>query len=379
MSFANMKVSTRLGFGFGTVLLLLLIISTVNLVSTRDINGDLNNISTDRFPKTIWAHDITDQINLQARVVRNVLIYADNKEVVQEELARLVGAQSIVDERITKFKETVKSETGKELLAKLVEAKGAYQSTQEHLLTILREGKTAEARELLLKGMRAAQSAFMKACDDLTQYQSKLMATTVDDADVQADQVEMQTIAMGLIAILVCGLFGFAINRSIMKQLGGEPKDVAEAVGRIAAGDIQTEVVVRVGDSTSLVHSLKVMQDSLRTIVAEIERMVDAAANRGEFSVKMEMKGKAGYTHRLSELLNQLSNLTETGLKDITRVAKSLATGDLSQKIDKTYPGLFGQTSEGINQTVLSLNAIVDEIRDMVDAANRGVLAHGWS
>jgi methyl-accepting chemotaxis protein len=372
MSFANMKVSTRLGFGFGTILLLLLIISTLSLISTRDINGDLNSISTDRFPKTVWAHDITDQINLQARVIRNVLIFADNKDVTQEELGRLVEAHRIVDERMGKFKETIRSDTGKALLAKLFEAKEKYLSVQERVLKTIHDGKTAEARELLLKDMRAAQSAFMKACDELTQYQTKLMTTTVEVADVQADQVEIEIIVMGLIAILVTGVFGFAINRSLMKQLGGEPKDVAEAVGRIAAGDLQTEVLVREGDTSSLVHSLKVMQDSLRSIVAEIERMVDAAGNRGEFSVKMEMAGKAGYTLRLSDLLNQLSNLTETGLKDITRVAKSLAVGDLSQKIDKTYPGLFGQTSEGINQTVVSLNSIVDEIRAMVDAANRG-------
>ena len=372
MFFANMKVSTRLGLGFGTIILLLLIISTLSLLSTKDINGDLNSISTDKFPKTVWSHDITDQVNLQARVIRNVLIFADNKDVTQEELARLAEAHRIVDERMDKFKETIHSDTGKALLAKLFETKEKYLSVQERVLKTIHDGKTAEARELLLKEMRTAQSAFMKACDELAQYQTKLMTTTVEDADVHADEVEIQIIVMGLIAILLSGFFGFAINRSLMKQLGGEPNDVAEAVGRIAAGDLQTEVLVREGDTSSLVHSLKVMQDNLRTIVAEIERMVDAAANRGEFSVKMEMAGKAGYTHRLSDLLNQLSNLTETGLKDITRVAKSLAVGDLSQKIDKTYPGLFGQTSDGINQTVASLNSIVDEIRAMVDAANRG-------
>ncbi len=372
MSFANMKVSTRLGLGFGTVLFLLLIISVVSFKNTQEINAGINSVATDKFPKTVWAHDITDQINLQARVIRNVIIFADNKDVVQEELARLPGARRIIDERVSKFNETVRSDTGKALLAKLLEAKEKYQSTQERLLKTIHDGKTAEANELLLKGMRVAQSAFMTACEDLTQHQTKSMTSTIDIADTLADQTETIILVMGLVAIAISGISGFIISRNLTKQLGGEPKDVAEAVGRIATGDLQTEVVIREGDTSSLVHSLKVMQDSLRSIVAEIERMVDAAANRGEFNVKMEMAGKAGYTRRLSELLNQLSNLTEAGLTDITRVAGSLAAGDLSQKIDKTYPGLFGQTSEGINRTVASLNNVVDEIRDMADAANRG-------
>jgi len=39
----------------------------------------------------------------------------------------------------------------------------------------------------------------------------------------------------------------------------------------------------------------------------------------------MDMTGKAGYTKELSELLNQLSNVTETGIADVVRVANALA------------------------------------------------------
>jgi len=75
-------------------------------------------------------------------------------------------------------------------------------------------------------------------------------------------------------------------------------------------------------------YSLKVMQDSLRAIVAEIKNIVEDAAIRGEFSTKMNLSGKAGYTKELSDLLNSLSNISETGLNDVTRVATALANGD---------------------------------------------------
>jgi len=110
--------------------------------------------------------------------------------------------------------------------------------------------------------------------------------------------------------------------------------------------------------------------DALTQIVAEIQQIVEAAAVRGDFSVKMNMAGKQGYTKTLSELLNQLSDVTEVGLKDVMRVAQALAQGDLTQTIIKDYPGLFGQTKDGVNATVANLKQLVVQIKESVDAIN---------
>jgi len=166
------------------------------------------------------------------------------------------------------------------------------------------------------------------------------------------------------------------IVKNLMKQLGGEPDYAAEAVGKIAQGDLTIDLALRPSDNSSLLYSLKNMQDSLRAIVAEIKNIVEAAAIRGDFSVKMNLNGKQGYTKELSDLLNSLSNVSETGLNDVTRVATALANGDLSQKITKDYPGVFGQTKNGVNSTVDSLTKIVEEIKAIVeDAAIRGSFA----
>ncbi|MBI3481169.1 MAG: chemotaxis protein, partial [Nitrosomonadales bacterium] len=161
----------------------------------------------------------------------------------------------------------------------------------------------------------------------------------------------------------------FFIVRNLMKQLGGEPDYAADAVGKIAAGDLSVNLALKVGDTSSLLYSLKTMQDSLRAIVAEIKSIVEAAAVRGDFSVKMDLNGKAGYTKELSDLLNSLSSVSETGLNDVTRVATALANGDLSQRITKDYPGVFGQTKVGVNNTVDALTKIVGEIKNIVEAA----------
>ena len=106
--------------------------------------------------------------------------------------------------------------------------------------------------------------------------------------------------------------------------------------------------------------------------MAEIKNIVEEAAVRGSFSTKMNMEGKAGYTKELSELLNQLSDVTGDAMNDITRVATALANGDLTQKITKDYPGLFGQTAQGVNGTVQALSEIVNDIQFIALSAGQG-------
>ncbi len=127
----------------------------------------------------------------------------------------------------------------------------------------------------------------------------------------------------------------FLIGMWIRKVISPIDQSVMVA-NRIAAGDLSSNIVIHSRDEIGRqLEAMNTMQDSLRSIVSEIKQLVEAAAVRGDFSVKIALSGKAGYIRELSELLDSLSNISETGLKDVTRVATALANGDLSQKIIK--------------------------------------------
>jgi methyl-accepting chemotaxis protein len=167
---------------------------------------------------------------------------------------------------------------------------------------------------------------------------------------------------------------GMALAMLEARQLVRRIQAVSTGIDGVARGDLSVHVHDENQDEIGdLLNSVRVMQGSLRMIVAEIKNIVEAAAVRGDFSVKMDSEGKAGYTKELSDLLNQLSDTVDGALKDTVRVATALADGDLSQKITKDYPGMFGQARDGVNGTVDALARIVGEIKDIVeDAAVRG-------
>ena len=176
-------------------------------------------------------------------------------------------------------------------------------------------------------------------------------------------------IAIILISAVVGTLVSLRVTRRLLAELGGEPDAVCQAVARIASGDLTHRLPVVAGDTRSIAFSLGRMQEALNLLVEEISQMVEAAGKHGKLGVRLPAAGKQGFMLTLTEQLNTLAQVTETGLADISRVANALAQGDLNQRIDKTYPGQFGQTADAVNQTVSTLNQTIADVRNLVDAA----------
>jgi methyl-accepting chemotaxis protein len=178
--------------------------------------------------------------------------------------------------------------------------------------------------------------------------------------------ISITLITLGLIVGLLLGYF-------LIRQISRGLRTATDVAGKIAAGDLNGTIDIETRDEIGqLLLSFKRMQISLQSIVAEISDIVRSAAVSGNFDHKMDLMGKSGYTRVLTDLLNKLSDVTSTGLNDVTRVATALANGDVSQKITQEYPGIFGQTKEGVNKTVDAINDIVNDIQFIVLSAGQG-------
>ncbi|HJW27169.1 MAG TPA: MCP four helix bundle domain-containing protein, partial [Rhodocyclaceae bacterium] len=112
-----MKLGLRLGLGFGIVVVLLLMISIMGAHSISNLSGQVNVLVHDRFPKTVWANDIIDAVNVTARVSRNSLLLT-NPEDIRKELARIPEQAQLITDRFDKLTAAITSEKGKELLKK---------------------------------------------------------------------------------------------------------------------------------------------------------------------------------------------------------------------------------------------------------------------
>ncbi len=152
--------------------------------------------------------------------------------------------------------------------------------------------------------------------------------------------------------------------------------------GAVASGDLTRRIEVASRDETGqLLQALRDMNNSLsdaRTetdlMVKEIAMIVGGAA-RGDFSVRIDLQGKAGFFLQFGESMNKLMHTSETALDDVARMLRALSQGDLNERISSEYHGTFGQLKDDANRTAEQLNEIiVNEVGRVLEALSRGDL-----
>lgn len=144
---------------------------------------------------------------------------------------------------------------------------------------------------------------------------------------------------------------------------------ILDIISQYAKGDFSVDMEELPGETIVITKTVDSIKQALLAINNEIEELAKAGAN-GDFS-KRANSGKFEFMFRtMLEDLNKLLTTCDEGFSDILRVSNSLAQGNLTQTIHKTYPGTFGKVAQGINSTVENLQALVEEIKGSTEQIN---------
>jgi len=307
-----MKVSTRLALGFGSLILLIVIISVTSFSSIRKLNSEVSSMATDRYPKTIWANQIIDHVHQIARAMRNTLIL-DDKAAVQREISVVEEQQKIILDCFEKLKGSIQTDDDKAAVQKALDFRTLYLEGQEHFLRMIELGLKQQAIDYLLTTVGPQQQGYIDAIEELTQYQSELMVKAGEKSEALASRAGRIVGGLGAAALLVAAGMAFTIIRSLRRQLGGEPQYAAAAVRRIANGDLTVDIEVTSADSGSLLGAMAQMQTSLRRLVGEVRvgvESVSAASAQiasGNLDLSDRTERQAGSLQKTASSMEQLT------------------------------------------------------------------------
>jgi methyl-accepting chemotaxis protein len=67
--FKNLGIGMRLGVGFAIVLLLMVVQSVSPTAAWQMLKNEMDDMVRDKFPKTVWANDIVENVNVVARAL----------------------------------------------------------------------------------------------------------------------------------------------------------------------------------------------------------------------------------------------------------------------------------------------------------------------
>jgi len=359
---ASMKVGTRLGLGFGAVVVLLIIVAVLGIMNMRALQHDVDTMVNDKFPKTVQANNMVGGVQAIGIFMRDSLLVT-GQDNIQKELSGIEEKRKVIKENLDKIEKSVASESGKATLAKVLDARTKYVAAQEHFIKLQKEGKQAEAKTYMMETAMDLQDAYIATINKLIEHQSESMEKTGVEAEKQVQSALIQILIVTLIALLAAAVVGYLITRGLMKQLGGEPDYAADAVGKIAAGDLTMHLDIKAGDNSSLLYSLSAMQDSLKTLVGDIKGSTDSiSTGAGEIS-----SGNTDLSQRTEE---QAASLEETAasMEELASTVKQNAEN--ARQANQLARGASEIASKGgavVGQVVGTMSSINESSRKIVD------------
>jgi len=356
----NLKISVRLGLAFGIISLLLVAIVLLAVNRLAAVSDDVDNLAKDKYPKVVWSYTLIGDIQQIALAMRNVTLATD-ADVVRNELAAIETAKASIVDKLARLEQRITTARGKELLRTTMDARARYRGFQEDFIRLAGEGKHEEARTLLASRIEATQAAYIASLQQLIAYQSSLMEESGQRARADYLDARRTMTLLGAVAVIFAIAMALWITLSITRLLGGEPAYAAGLLKRISAGDLSDEVVTRKGDSDSMLAAVAQMVAKLRQVI-DGQHAVVAAANRGDFAVRVDTAGMQGFQKEMGDGLNQLVTTTGASVDDVVRVMSALAGGDLGKRIDKDYQGAFGKLKDYSNTTMDKLARVVGDV-----------------
>ncbi len=99
----------------------------------------------------------------------------------------------------------------------------------------------------------------------------------------------------------------------------------------------------------------------LKQAVEQAQR-VTSAAQAGDLSQRIPLEGKTGAIHTLCAGVNSLMETTSVIFEDVSRVLASFAEGDLSQRIERDYAGMFDDVKNNANAASEKLTHMIEDI-----------------
>ncbi|MEO6856932.1 MAG: methyl-accepting chemotaxis protein [Rhodoferax sp.] len=337
------RVSTRL-LAFAILsAVLVLAMGLFGLGRTSQVNDMLNTLYDNNL---VPVADI-GSANMQA-IHHNRTLY---HFVIESEKARmdtmageLKNYDAKLKAQLDKYRRTVLTPKETALLGKFDAAWPLYLASADKVMKAGYEDKDSDAMQLMDGEVEPRFKLADGLLSELLDMNVALGDATHDDSEALVAHSRNVTVGVTLLAVCLSLVLGSLIARSITGPLGGEPSALAADATAIAEGDLSRQINVKVGDLTSVVARMQMMQASLAKLVSHVRQSSESVASA---------------SHQISQGNHDLSSRTEQQASALEETAASMeeVSATVRQNADNARQA---------NQLALSASSVAVQGGDVV-------------
>ncbi|HFT6990877.1 TPA: methyl-accepting chemotaxis protein [Stenotrophomonas maltophilia] len=364
LALRNLRVGSRLGAGFGLLLLLIMAIVGLVLYGNQLKSAQFEKVVDVNMVKMRLLNDMLDTNN--AVLMHRRLMVIKRGEDFDKDYQKAQELSQTYDGIWARYIKIPRDATGDALVAKIDAARKATDASTQHLHERMKAGDfDGAAKELLAE--HGLATAWNESISTLLRHQETLTERSRQEYRSTEAWTGTLSIVFGVMSLILGSLAAWAITRSLTRPLEGAVK-LADG---IAGGRLDNVIDASGNDEvTQLLRSMQRMQMQVQAVMAaqgELARQHDA----GSLSYRMDESAFPGDFGRMVHETNALVGSHVQVQNRLIEVMKHYARGDLSVDMDP-LPGEKAAITQAMDETKSSLSAINSEIRRLATAAAAG-------
>ena len=358
MKLNQLKLGARLGFGFGTVLVLTALIASIGWERLGHTLGNIeaNTRAQERAREALrWEGMTLLNVNRTLAIAES-----GGNDDVEKHFAPLMKATSA---EITALQKQLEASAGtdeeKTKFADIAARRKAYVTSRDAIFQLL-ELDDPGAKEALSSQLMPTAARYITAIHDYQTYQRDLADLQTADTTHTVGRAQLLLLALAALCLLSGGTCAWLISRSVTVPL----RRAAAATQAIAGGDLSHDLDAAGRDEVAdVLRGLNGMQHSLRDIVSDVRAATD--------SIKTASSEVAAGSQDLSGRTEQAASSLEETASSMEQISGAIQhTADAARNANQLASGAATAAGQGgavVTQVMTTMDQISESSRRVVD------------
>lgn len=355
---SRLRISQQLALAFGLLLVLLALVAGISAWRLRTFDDTVEEVMRGTVPDLITVAKWQVAVLQISRHMQNIVVQ-QAPDVTDREILAIREDKALRKAYLKQIENRLDSAAEQRALAAVHDVRAAYVMDEDAFLRSAEAGDYKVARQILVDDAAPGQTAYIQNLD-------KLMDATVARSTSDAEQLRARyratllTLAGLALTALLCGVtLTVLMTRHLLRQLGGEPTDAIAVAQRIATGDLNTEIRVSPGDTSSLMAAILQMRESLIATVGSVRASTQRVAAAAEDMIRNADAVSAG-----SGAQSATSALVASNVEQLTAAIREVAAS-AATVMSLSRESLAG-TSVG-RSTLQAMSEVMQRLSDAID------------
>ena len=370
--FYNLTLKAKLLTGFITVAIIAAIIGGIGIY---DINK-IEQADTKLYEKVTVPLGEMAEISIafqRIRVNARDIIVASSLEDKKKFAGRIKELRETIGNASNSFEKTILTDEGRKMFAEFVQTRQVYGPLLDKVVALAMADQDAEATALLQGEAGKASRDEQNAINALMESKLKQAKLTSDENTATAKQATlMMSIAIAIGVALAIGL-GLFIARIVGRQLGGDPKEVAEIANFVAVGDLTHDIKLAAGDTSSVMAAMNGMVEAIKALTNDAN-LLSQAAIAGKLATRADASKHKGDFQKIVSGVNETLDAVIGPLNVAAEYVDRISKGDIPPRITDNYNGDFNEIKTNVNQCIDIMTSLLSEANQVITAAADGQL-----